>query len=77
MTLRLLSDHIYFDIPNVRTKDDALIRIKTMFFYQITNFEQMLDSTHNPINVMDNGMVDIMEYTSDKHLDHFKKIQNH
>ena len=34
----------------------------------------MLDSTHDPINVMINGMIaDIMEYTSDKHLDHFKE----
>ena len=53
--IRLQPSHFYFDIENVRTKDDVLITVKSMIFYKIINLELMIDSTNDPINVMINS----------------------
>ena len=36
-------------LQGVRTADDASLTVKVMVFFQITNLELMLNSTHDPI----------------------------
>lgn len=43
--LRLMADQMYFDVPNVRTKDDAVVQVQLMIFYKITNIDSVLDCT--------------------------------
>ena len=47
--LRLIPDQFYYNITDVRTADDALIVVKLMVFYELTNVETMLNNTHDPI----------------------------
>jgi len=47
--LRTIPDQMYIDIPNVRTADDALVVIRLMLFFELTDIERMLDRTHDPI----------------------------
>ena len=37
------------DVPEVRTRDDALITVKVMLFYELVDVEVMLSSTNDPI----------------------------
>ena len=36
-------------VPQVRTKDDALITVKLMVFFELTAIETMLNQTTDPI----------------------------
>ena len=36
-------------VREVRTKDDTLLRVKLMIFFELDDIEQMLDNTHDPI----------------------------
>ncbi len=47
--LRIIADQIYYNVREVRTKDDTLLRVKLMIFFELKNVEQMLDNTHDPI----------------------------
>merc|ERR1711977_602669 len=47
--LRVCPDQTYFDVENVRTKDDALVSVKVMIFYYLKDIETMLQKTHDPI----------------------------
>ena len=40
---------MYFDVESVRTKDNALITVKLMIFYQLSHVETMLDNTNDPM----------------------------
>ena len=64
--LRTLPDQLYYDVPFVRTQDDAqLTSVKLMIFYQMTSIEQMLNSTHDPIGDMVNAVqADVMSFCS-------------
>lgn len=63
----------YFDIENVRTKDDALLVIRLMIFYSITDVERMLDSTKDPVADMINSVSsDVIEFTSVLTFESFK-----
>ena len=39
----------YLDVPEVRTRDDALITVKVMLFYELADVEVMLQNTADPI----------------------------
>lgn len=47
--LRLIPDQFYYNVTDVRTSDDALIIVKLMVFFELTNVETMLNNTHDPI----------------------------
>ncbi|CAH1780731.1 unnamed protein product [Owenia fusiformis] len=47
--LKVIPDQFYYNVDEVRTADDALIRVKLMIFYELTDIEQMLNSTQDPI----------------------------
>lgn len=71
--LRLMPDQLYFDIENVRTKDDALVTINTMIFYQLEDILKMVDTTHDPIAVFINNIsADLIEFMSSRTFEQFK-----
>ena len=35
----------------VRTKDDTLLRVKLMIFFELNDIDKMLDNTHDPIGI--------------------------
>merc|ERR1712000_756541 len=47
--LRVIPDQMYYNINDVRSKDDALITVKLMIFFELKDIERMLDRTHDPI----------------------------
>ncbi len=40
--LNFAPDQLYYNVEDVRTSDDALITIKLMIFYEITNIDKMV-----------------------------------
>ena len=47
--LRVIADQFYYNVPEVRTKDDTMITVKLMVFFQLVDINKMLDNTHDPI----------------------------
>ncbi|XP_048747678.2 uncharacterized protein LOC125659917 [Ostrea edulis] len=47
--LQISPGQFYYNVDEVRTKDDAPIRIKLMVFYELKEIETMLNSTKDPI----------------------------
>ncbi|XP_052784660.1 uncharacterized protein LOC128220342 [Mya arenaria] len=47
--LQIIPDQFYYNVDEVRTADDALIRVKLMIFYELTDIELMLQTTRDPI----------------------------
>merc|ERR1719391_1498021 len=47
--LRTIADQFYYNVNEVRTKDDTMITVKLMIFFQLVNINKMLDNTHDPI----------------------------
>jgi len=64
----------YFDIENVRTNDDALLVIRLMIFYSITDVVLMLDSTKDPIaDIINSVSSDVIEFASGLSFEKFKE----
>ena len=40
---------MYYNVSEVRTKDDTMISVKLMIFFQLVDIEKMLDNSHDPI----------------------------
>jgi len=47
--LRVIADQFYYNVPEVRTKDDTQITVKLMVFFELIDVVKMLDNTHDPI----------------------------
>ncbi|RMZ97895.1 hypothetical protein BpHYR1_003603 [Brachionus plicatilis] len=47
--LNCAPDQLYYNVDEVRTADDALLRIKVMIFYEIKDIKKMLNETKDPI----------------------------
>ncbi|XP_052214440.1 uncharacterized protein LOC127833300 [Dreissena polymorpha] len=47
--LQIIPDQFYYNVDEVRTADDALIRVKLMIFYELTDIDLMLEATKDPI----------------------------
>eukprot|EP01137_Pigoraptor_chileana_P029254 Opistho-2@14240 len=48
--LRVIPDQFYYNVPDVRTSDDALLNaVKVMIFFELKDLEMMLVNTHDPI----------------------------
>merc|ERR1719244_319065 len=63
--LRIIADQFYFNVPEVRTKDDTQITVKLMIFFQLVDIEKMLDSTHDPVADFINAVAsDTVQYCS-------------
>ena len=46
---RTIADQFYYNVRDVRTKDDTVLTVKLMIFFELVNLNQMLDSTVDPI----------------------------
>lgn len=44
--LNFAPNQLYYNVDQVRTADDALVRIKLMIFYQLKNIETMVKRTN-------------------------------
>ena len=47
--LRIIADQFYYNVREVRTKDDTTITVKLMIFFELVDVVKMLDRTHDPI----------------------------
>jgi hypothetical protein len=47
--LWLMPDQMYHDVADVRTADDAVLTVRLMVFFELTDIERMLETTHDPI----------------------------
>jgi hypothetical protein len=71
--LRVCPEQTYFDVEGVRTKDDALVSVKAMFFYRLRDMEVMLKETHDPIADFINSLSsDVVEFVAGKTFEEFK-----
>jgi len=72
--LRVIPDQMYFDVPNVRTADDALLVVKLMVFFELVDIERMLDQTHDPIADFINALsADIIDFAASRSFERFKQ----
>jgi len=71
--LRLVPDQLYFDVEKVRTKNDALLTVKVMIFYELLDPERMVDHTHDPVSDLINTLTaDVIELTSSMLFEEFR-----
>lgn len=65
--LRTLPSTLYYNVSECRTSDDAELEVKLMLFYHMTDLEQMLDTTHDPIGEILNGLcADVIRFCSER-----------
>lgn len=65
--LNFAPNQLYYNISDVRTADDALIRIKLMIFYELKEIETMLNATKDPIaDLINCCSSDVTQFTSNK-----------
>jgi len=70
--LRTAPGKMYYDVESVRTKDNALITVKLMIFFNYDNIERMLDNTSDPFGDLINAVTaDIIEWCAPKKFDEF------
>lgn len=71
--LRSCPEQTYIDVESVRTRDDAVIRVKVMLFYRLNDVELMLSETHDPIADFVNALSsDVIEFVGAKSFEDFK-----
>lgn len=71
--LWLMPDQMYHDVPDVRTADDAVLTIRLMIFFELTDIERMLVNTHDPIGDFVNAATaDVVEFTGKHDFESFK-----
>lgn len=65
--LKIIPDQFYYNVDEVRTADDALLKIKLMMFYELTDIEKMLNSTQDPIADFVNCLIaDIIAFAANR-----------
>src|SRR4029079_10270087 len=73
--LWLMPDQMYHDVTDVRTADDALLTIRLMIFFELTDIERMLEATHDPIGDFVNAASsDVVAFTGRHDFERFKGI---
>merc|ERR1719430_2036963 len=73
--LRVIADQFYYNVPEVRTKDDTQITVKLMVFFELIDVVKMLDNTHDPIADFINAVCsDTIQYCSGLSYEEF--VQN-
>src|SRR5262245_4157394 len=71
--LWLMPDQMYHDVTDVRTADDAVLTIKLMVFFELTDIDRMLDATHDPIGDFINAATsDVVDFTGHRTFEQFK-----
>ncbi|XP_005099279.1 uncharacterized protein LOC101862874 [Aplysia californica] len=70
--LKIIPDQFYYNVDEVRTADDALLRVKLMMFYELTDIEEMLNTTKDPIADFINCLcADVITFASKKTYEEF------
>merc|ERR1711866_33584 len=70
--LRTIPGKMYYDVESVRTKDNALITVKLMLFYQLSDVEKMLENTNDPMaDFINAASADVIEWCAPKKFDEF------
>jgi hypothetical protein len=65
---------MYHDVPDVRTADDAVLTIRLMIFFELTDIERMLEATHDPIGDFVNAATsDVVDFTGRYDFEAFKR----
>lgn len=71
--LRVIPDQMYFDVGGVRTADEALIKVKLMVFFELTDIEKMLQETHDPVADFINALTaDVIRFAGGCDFETFK-----
>lgn len=72
--LWLMPDQMYHDVPDVRTADDAVLTIRLMIFFELTDIDRMLEATHDPIGDFVNAATsDVVDFTGRHDFEAFKR----
>jgi hypothetical protein len=72
--LWLMPDQMYHDVTDVRTADDAVLTIKLMIFFELTDIERMLETTHDPVGDFVNAATsDVVDFLGRRTFEDFKK----
>jgi len=72
--LWLMPDQMYHDVHDVRTADDAVLTIRLMIFFELTDINRMLEATHDPIGDFVNAATaDVVEFTGRHDFESFKQ----
>lgn len=72
IVLKVIPDQFYYNVDEVRTADDALLRVKLMMFYELTNVEKMLNTTKDPMADFINCLcADVIAFASNKSYEQF------
>jgi hypothetical protein len=67
LILNCSPDQFYYNIDEVRTSDDALMRIKVMIFYELIDIDKMLKETKDPIaDFLNCCTADVIAFTTKK-----------
>jgi hypothetical protein len=75
--LWLMPDQMYHDVTDVRTADDAVLTVRLMIFFELTDIERMLDTTHDPIGDFVNAATsDVVAFTGRHDFEAFKRNVN-
>src|SRR5207248_8904436 len=65
---------MYHDVTDVRTADDAVLTVRLMIFFELTDIERMLDATHDPIGDFVNAATsDVVEFCARHDFEQFKR----
>lgn len=76
--LRVIPDQTYVDVEDVRTADDALLVVKLMLFFELTDIERMLDRTHDPVADFVNAVsADVIDFAATRTFEQFKEQTEH
>lgn len=71
--LRVIPDQMYFDVEGVRTADEALMTVRLMVFFELTDIERMLAQTHDPIADFINALsADVIRFAGTCDFESFK-----
>jgi regulator of protease activity HflC (stomatin/prohibitin superfamily) len=77
-SLRTCPEQSYIDVEGVRTRDDAVVRVKVMLFYRMVDVELMLQETHDPIADFVNALSsDVVEFVGARTFEEFKTSTEH
>ncbi|KAK6173700.1 hypothetical protein SNE40_017106 [Patella caerulea] len=70
--LQTIPGHFYYDVREVRTNDDTMIKVKLMLFYELEDIIKMLETTHDPIADMMNAIcADVIAFAGKLSFDQF------
>lgn len=75
--LAVIPEQFYYNVKDVRTNDDTMITVKLMLFYELKDVLKMLDTTHDPIADMINGMcADVIAFVGKLSFEQFLKMSH-